>query len=355
MYPEAMPSFVSIKSTIDRLLQKNRPTLPQSVDELVLLPEYITTNKGEIFLINNDNNNNMLVFGTCEMLKLVEICDGDSIYMDGTFYVVPRLYCQLYSIHIMYQEVMIPIIYALLPDKNRGTYIELFQIILQFCSMKNIRFNPRFGQTDYEAAAISALRFVFPNMSIKGCFFHYSQALWRKCQALGLVSGYLHNTTIHQVVRRMTTLPFCKEEHISEVRASCHALSAEYPLLKNFMEYMDFTWLGVNAIFPRNIWTRYQVDGPRTNNHLEGYHHALKRKTNVAHPNIYCLINILKRHQHSSELKILQINSGLNVRRKNKKYDQLNINIDNLTRIYERTNEIYPFLDNVSYFIKQQS
>ncbi|XP_065324901.1 uncharacterized protein LOC135931596 isoform X3 [Gordionus sp. m RMFG-2023] len=138
MYPEAMPSFVSIKSTIDRLLQKNRPTLPQSLDELVLLPEYITTNKGEIFLINNDNNNNMLVFGTCEMLKLVEICDGDSIYMDGTFYIVPRLYCQLYSIHIMYQEVMILIIYALLPDKNRGTYIELFQIILQFCSMKNI-------------------------------------------------------------------------------------------------------------------------------------------------------------------------------------------------------------------------
>ncbi|XP_065318631.1 uncharacterized protein LOC135926632 [Gordionus sp. m RMFG-2023] len=48
-------------------------------------------------------------------------------------------------------------------------------------------------------------------MSIKGCFFHYSQALWRKCQALGLVSGYLHNTTIHQVVRRMTTLPFAKK------------------------------------------------------------------------------------------------------------------------------------------------
>ncbi|CAK9291892.1 unnamed protein product [Gordionus sp. m RMFG-2023] len=56
-------------------------------------------------------------------------------------------------------------------------------------------------QTDYEAATISAHRFVFPNMSIKGCFFHYSQALWRKCQALGLDTGYLHNTTIHQVVR----------------------------------------------------------------------------------------------------------------------------------------------------------
>ncbi|CAK9305042.1 unnamed protein product [Gordionus sp. m RMFG-2023] len=34
MYPEAMPLFVSIKSTIDKLLQKNMPTLPQSVDEL---------------------------------------------------------------------------------------------------------------------------------------------------------------------------------------------------------------------------------------------------------------------------------------------------------------------------------
>ncbi|CAK9289760.1 unnamed protein product [Gordionus sp. m RMFG-2023] len=27
------------------------------------------------------------------------------------------------------------------------------------------------------------------------------------------------------------------------------------------------------------IWTRYQVNGPRTNNHLEGYHHSIKRKT----------------------------------------------------------------------------
>ncbi|XP_065324581.1 uncharacterized protein LOC135931423 isoform X2 [Gordionus sp. m RMFG-2023] len=148
-YLEAMPSFISLKSTIDRLLQKIRPPLPQSVDSIVLLPEYITTNRGDIFLINNDDNNNnkLLVFGTCSMLKLIETCDNDTIYMVGTFYVVPRLYYQLYTIHVLYQETMIPIVYALLPDKTRATYIDLFQIILRCCAENNIIFNPRYGQT----------------------------------------------------------------------------------------------------------------------------------------------------------------------------------------------------------------
>ncbi|XP_065323562.1 uncharacterized protein LOC135930664 [Gordionus sp. m RMFG-2023] len=341
LYPEAMPTYISIKSKIDGLLQKNRPTLPQSMDDIVLLPEYITTNRGDIFLINNDNNNNILVFGTSSMLKIIETCDNDTIYMDGTFYVVPRLFYPLYTIHVLYRETMIPIIYALLSDKTRATYIELFQIILRCCGENNIMFNPRYGQTDYEAAAISALRFVFPTMVIKGCFFHFSQAIWRKCQGLGLTKEYRDNTTVHKVVRRMTTLPFCREEDISEVRSSCLAMSLENPLLIQFMQYMDLTWLSINALFPHSLWTRYQVNGPRANNHLEGYHHSLKHKTRCAHPNIYSLINILKSHQHSSELKYIQINSGLNINRKNRKYIELNILIDNLYSLYERDMDVF--------------
>ncbi|CAK9291289.1 unnamed protein product [Gordionus sp. m RMFG-2023] len=189
----------------------------------------------------------------------------------------------------MYEGVMIPIIHALLPDKTKETYIRLFQIITNFCAESQITFNPRFGQTDFKAAAISALKFVFPSMIIKGCFFHYSQALWRRCQSLGLVSLYLNHSNVHKVVRRMTTLPFCKEEDISRVRQNCYIMASENPMLMDFMEYMDTTWLGLNAIFPHN--------------HLEGFHHALKRKTAHAHPNV---INILTTSKLSRSIMDLE-------------------------------------------------
>ncbi|CAK9290308.1 unnamed protein product [Gordionus sp. m RMFG-2023] len=179
---------------------------------------------------------------------------------------------------------MIPVIYALLPDKSRETYIQLFHIVRNFCILEGINFNP-------------------PNV-IKGCFFHYSQALWRKCQALGLVRDYLNDSHVHIVVRRMTTLPFCKEEHLAEVRLSCYSMATNNPSLLRFMEYMDHTWLGETALFPHSIWTRYYVDGPRTNNHLEGFHHALKRKTSSAHPNVYVLIKILIENQNSNDIKL---------------------------------------------------
>ncbi|CAK9298860.1 unnamed protein product [Gordionus sp. m RMFG-2023] len=176
--------------------------------------------------------------------SMLRLTEGsEMIYMDGTFHVAPTLFYQLYTLHVMYE----------------------------------------------------------------GCFSHYSQALWRRCQSLGLVSLYLNHSNVHKVVRRMTTLPFCKEEDVSRVRQNCYIMASENPMLMGFMEYIDTTWLGLNAIFPHGIWTRYKVDGPSTNNQLEGFHHALKRKTAHAHPNVYILIiNILTTSKLSRSIMDLE-------------------------------------------------
>ncbi|CAK9290130.1 unnamed protein product [Gordionus sp. m RMFG-2023] len=50
-YPEAIPSFVSFKTTIDRILKKYRPVLPYAVEEIILTPEFTLTMLGEQFLI----------------------------------------------------------------------------------------------------------------------------------------------------------------------------------------------------------------------------------------------------------------------------------------------------------------
>ena len=44
-------------------------------------------------------------------------------------------------------------------------------------------------------------------------------------------------------------------------------------MVTKLITYVQKTWIDENqARFPREIWNRYDMDGPRTNNHLEGFH-----------------------------------------------------------------------------------
>ena len=44
--------------------------------------------------------------------------------------------------------------------------------------------------TDFEQAAIGAIRDAFPGIILVGCFFHMSQSLYRRIQAEGLQAAY---------------------------------------------------------------------------------------------------------------------------------------------------------------------
>lgn len=57
-----------------------------------------------------------------------------TVYMDGTFWAVPRIFTQLYTIHALYNNQMIAFIYALLPNKTMDTYVRLFRLIQSECA-----------------------------------------------------------------------------------------------------------------------------------------------------------------------------------------------------------------------------
>ena len=50
---------------------------------------------------------------------------------------------------------------------------------------------------DFEDAQWKAVRRDFPDGSIKGCCFHYGQALWRKIQGSGLQTAYIKRKKTH--------------------------------------------------------------------------------------------------------------------------------------------------------------
>ena len=54
----------------------------------------------------------------------------------------------------------------------------------------------------------------------------------------------------------------------------------------------------------------FENPGPRTNNHLEGWHGSLRRAVGIAHPNVYAFTEAIKKQQKIFELKLLQLSSN---------------------------------------------
>ena len=65
---------------------------------------------------------------------------------------------------------------------------------------------------DFVTAAQNAARTVFQNVSIKGCFFQLTQAIWINTRKTGLRTAYRNNADTRQLVRRNAILPLVSIE-----------------------------------------------------------------------------------------------------------------------------------------------
>ena len=58
---------------------------------------------------------------------------------------------------------------------------------------------------------------VIPDATIKGCAFHWGQAVWLKAQELGLQVAYQEDKDIFNFIRKLLALPFLPAEHITDM------------------------------------------------------------------------------------------------------------------------------------------
>ena len=59
---------------------------------------------------------------------------------------------------------------------------------------------------DFEVATRNGLNLVFPGVTVKACFFHFTRCTCRKTQECGLVVRYRENDNIRKLVRRAARL-----------------------------------------------------------------------------------------------------------------------------------------------------
>ncbi len=199
-----MPTFRSADTVLYRARRRIVPPLPTIQSEVVILPPYTTSlNNGRFFQCGM-NNNDILIFTTQENVNA--LVNAQVIFMDGTFKTVPQLYKQLFVIHDIVGERLMPRVYALMAHKDVQSYSAVFQWLNQFARQSQLEIRPQTVVSDFESSLHAALLQDLPDSQNHGCYFHFTQAVWRKFQTLGLVPLYNIDEDVRHVVRKLFAL-----------------------------------------------------------------------------------------------------------------------------------------------------
>ena len=104
----------------------------------------------------------------------------DTICVDGTFHVCPSLFTQLFSINGFLHGQQFPLVYALLPSKSRNDYNRFFTLLREEMQTLGLRLEPEHVMADFKISLVQSIELQCPQASIKGCYFHFSQCLWKR-------------------------------------------------------------------------------------------------------------------------------------------------------------------------------
>ena len=249
--------------------------------------------------------------------------------MDGTFRVAPPFYKQIFTIHALLQSKVLPLIYCILIDKKAETYTSVFRKIRDLCLEHNLILTPNLITLDFEKGLIVALQQEFPQSRLRGCYFHFCQAVFRQVQKLGFSVDYGNNQELRTKIRMLMALAFVPEQIVQQTFDN---LRDEAPVnIRPLFQYFHQQWF---QNIKKEMWNMYGIRR-RTNNDVEGWHNRFNNLVDKHHPNIYDLISCIRKEQGFTETLMAQINAGQVINKTNKKYNLLNERISKLQQRFD--------------------
>ena len=119
---EFVPTFHSCRTQMYRSRRRDMPPIPQTIAAIDLTGVWMNTLRGDQFVLHQHDD--MIVFTTTD--NLLALAECPVIFMDGTFKAAPSMFSQLFTIHGLYHDHVVSLVYTLMPDKRRATYHKLF-------------------------------------------------------------------------------------------------------------------------------------------------------------------------------------------------------------------------------------
>ncbi|XP_074631182.1 uncharacterized protein LOC141889768 [Acropora palmata] len=313
----ALPKPVHVARAANRLRQKLRPEHPKDLN-VELVEECLPSGFFRADLTVKQRRH--LIFARQEQLNT--LAHAKSWYVDGTFKLVRHPFKQLLTVNAFVRSgeyaKQLPLVFVLMANKKEKDYKKVLKKIIELLPSK-----PAIKQVtiDFEKALWAAFRTVLPAISIQGCVFHWTQAVWRKVQELGLQRAYSEDDAVYKYVRKLMALPFLPHRQISRMFLRLEVQAQTEPL-KKLVAYIRRQWIESMVFLPKN-WSVYK-QAIRTNNDIEGWHNALNRRAGgQSGLSMYSLIELLEREARLTAVTIRLVSERKRKRDQRKQHRNL--------------------------------
>ncbi len=318
-HPEAarQVSYKQIESTLQKIKLKVRPKNPQSlheyVDELQSHPELSKYFRGSVN--NLDGEINAVLFSTDPLTD--SLLTATSVAFDGTFFVCPRPFVQVFTIFSAHENHFFPAVVVLMIKRDKKSYLNVFQKIKELSP----NFMPEFCISDFEKASRQAFKEIWPDSVLSGCYFHFSQSVLRKLKKLGLLPLFRRNNEFQKYARCFMAFSLLPENDFDQVFSALDAQvlegisNLEKSLIQKFKIYFKKTWLSPSVRNQLSVFGKPFT----TNNGSETFHAQFKKHFLSSQPNIWAFSSELGRILDAYGVDLDRLQSGLQITRNRKK------------------------------------
>ncbi|KAL5247507.1 hypothetical protein ACHWQZ_G019400 [Mnemiopsis leidyi] len=295
-------------SSLNRMSQRARrkanrtPPLPTSLEQISIPSSYLTNDHGENMMLWDSGytveRRRSFMFGSIDSVNVISDCDH--LMLDGTFSSSPQLFQQLLTIHGWWDSGWhIPLVYGLLPGKTEVLYTSFLEELDSLA-----QFEPQSVLCDFERGLHNAVQHVWPGVTVRGCYFHYKQALWRKMQAFDLSAEYkVLSSPVRKMFKAIGALPFVEPGSVVDVWED--QIKPNLPSdMEEFGSYFERTWVGSGSsspLFDIMLWNQYDAvlaGLPRSNNFVEGWHNGFQTLVGGSNPTLWTFLTALKKEEN---------------------------------------------------------